>query len=55
MPTTEVATLVLIPGSDIGDPQSPAAGVVKFCGDTIAEQDGFQWDILDKICVGDIG
>lgn len=42
MPTTEVASLVLVPGSDVGDPNNPAAAVVRDCGQTISQQDGFQ-------------
>ena len=42
MPTTEIATLVLVPGSELGDPNNPASAVVKDCGNTIMQQDGFQ-------------
>ncbi|KAK3720629.1 hypothetical protein LTR37_003678 [Vermiconidia calcicola] len=40
--TTEVATLPLKPGSEIGNPDNQAAAVLKDCCDTIAQQDGFQ-------------
>jgi len=42
MVTTEVARLSLVPGSDIGDPNSAAAQVLKDCGGTIQQTDGVQ-------------
>lgn len=42
MPTTEIATLTLKPGSDIGDPSNNASGVVNECCGVIAKQPGLQ-------------
>jgi hypothetical protein len=42
MPTTEIATVPLVSGSDIGDPDNQAAAVIKEACDTLAQQDGFQ-------------
>ena len=42
MPTTEIATVPLVSGSDIGDPNNQAASVIKEAADTLAQQDGFQ-------------
>ncbi|KAK5172992.1 uncharacterized protein LTR77_003114 [Saxophila tyrrhenica] len=42
MPTTELATISLKAGSQIGEPNNPAAAVFKDCADTIARQDGFE-------------
>ena len=40
--TTEICTLVLVAGSDIGDPNGTVATVMKECCDTIASQEGLQ-------------
>lgn len=40
--TTEICTLALVDGSDIGDPNGAAATVMKECYDTIASQEGLQ-------------
>ena len=40
--TTEIATLTLVAGSDIGDPNNPAAQVFKDSMDTINKADGLQ-------------
>ena len=42
MPTTEIATVPLVAGSEVGDPNKPEAKVIKDACDTIAQQDGFQ-------------
>ena len=42
MPTTEIATVPLVSGSDIGDPKNQAAAVIKAAADTISAQEGFQ-------------
>lgn len=42
MPTTEIATLTLAPGSDIGDPNNDASRVVNECCNVISKQPGFQ-------------
>ena len=40
--TTEIATIPLVAGSDIGDPNDQAAQVLKESLDTISQQDGAQ-------------
>lgn len=40
MPTTEIATLTLAPGSDIGDPNNNASRIVNECGNVLAKQPG---------------
>lgn len=42
MTTTEIARIPLVPGSQIGDPNNPAAIVLKDSGDTLNQQDGVQ-------------
>ena len=42
MPTTEIAILPLLPGAEIGDPNNPAAAVIKNSGDTLSKTDGVQ-------------
>lgn len=42
MPTTEIATVPLVSGSDIGDPNNQSAVVIKDAYDTISKQEGFQ-------------
>lgn len=42
MPTTEIATLTLIPGADIGDPNNDASSIVNDCGNVLAKQPGLQ-------------
>ena len=42
MPTTEIATLTLTPGSDIGDPNNDASRVVNECGNVLAKQPGLK-------------
>lgn len=42
MPTLEIATVPLVAGSDIGDPNNQAAAIIKETCDTIADQEGFQ-------------
>lgn len=41
MPTTELATIPLVAGSQIGDPDNSAAAVLKDCSTTISQQDGY--------------
>ena len=41
-PTTEIATISLVSGSNIGDPDNDAAVVFKECGDIITQQEGYQ-------------
>ena len=40
--TTEICTLALVAGSNIGDPNSAAATVMKECCDIMAGQEGLQ-------------
>ena len=42
MPNTEIATLILKPGSDIGDPNNDASRVMNDCGNVLAKQPGVQ-------------
>lgn len=42
MATTEIATVPLVAGSEVGDPNNPAAKVIKDACDTLAQQDGMQ-------------
>lgn len=42
MPTTEVLTVPLKPGSDIGDPSNEAAAVVKDVCDKLSSTNGVQ-------------
>lgn len=42
MPTTEIATVPIVAGSNIGDPDDKSAKVIKDACDTIAAQEGFQ-------------
>lgn len=42
MPVTEIATLTLKPGSDIGDPNNDASRVVNECGNVLIKQPGLQ-------------
>lgn len=41
-PATEIATLPLVAGASIEDPDSPAGKVWQSTLDTVADQDGFQ-------------
>ena len=40
MPTTEIATLTLTPGSDIGDPNNAASATLNECGNVLVKQPG---------------
>lgn len=42
MPTTEIATIPLVPGTAIGDPSNQGATVVKDIITTLRQQDGYQ-------------
>ena len=42
MPTTEIATLTLAPGVDIGDPNNDASKTVNECGNILIKQPGLQ-------------
>ena len=42
MPTTEVATIPLTPGTSIGDPSNPGAAVIADVATTLRQQPGFQ-------------
>ena len=42
MPTTEIATISLTPGTSIGDPSNPGAAVLADVATTLRQQDGFQ-------------
>jgi hypothetical protein len=40
--TTEICTLNLVAGTDIGDPNNQGAHIMKECGDQLLQQDGVQ-------------
>ncbi len=41
MPVTELATIPLVAGSQLGDPDNSSAAVFKDCATTISQQDGY--------------
>lgn len=40
--TTEICTINLVAGSDIGNPDNHASHILHECGDSLVQQDGMQ-------------